>query len=60
MSTTDKFCGGCRQTKPLTAFSKHRYMLDGRQLRCKVCSNAYAATWRSRQPKAVDGERVTR
>jgi hypothetical protein len=42
-----KRCGGCQRDLPLTAFAKHRYMKDGRQTRCKTCSNAASKVWRT-------------
>ncbi len=33
----DKYCGGCKQTKPLSAFSCRTDRAGGYQSRCKAC-----------------------
>ena len=50
MRESTKFCGGCCQHKPLAAFSKHRYMKDGRQTQCRQCSKVYAVNYRRTHP----------
>jgi len=44
---TEKLCKGCGQTKPLDDFYRHKDPRDGRQSRCKLCSNASVAAARS-------------
>ena len=32
-----KLCGKCKETKPLTGFTRHHKTRDGYQTTCKVC-----------------------
>jgi len=41
-----KNCCTCRQSKPLTAFSKDRGKSDGLSHRCKTCSTLSGKEWR--------------
>ncbi|MFG2067742.1 hypothetical protein ACGFKZ_12895 [Micromonospora tulbaghiae] len=46
MSTTDKKCRACGETKPVAAFGRDRSRKDGREPRCKACRSAqHAATY---------------
>ena len=48
--TESKWCTGCGEVKPLTAFSPHAKCADGRQSRCKSCRAAAAAASRAADP----------
>lgn len=41
-----KFCNGCSETKPLTAFSKDKSRDDGLEYYCKVCKAEYRKEYR--------------
>lgn len=37
-----KFCSTCRIEKPIEAFNKNRYRLDGLQTKCRLCDSKRA------------------
>lgn len=41
-----KYCRGCQTWKPLDEFQNNSARRDGKQDRCKICSNAAAKAWR--------------
>lgn len=53
MSEAVKTCMGCKEAKPLEAFSKDRRARDGLVSRCKVCARK-----RSREYYAANAEKV--
>lgn len=45
-----KLCKSCGEVKPLTEFSRHKDMADGRQNHCKVCRAEWLRDWRAKNP----------
>jgi hypothetical protein len=37
----DKYCGTCKQTKPITEFANNKVKKDGLQERCKECTKTH-------------------
>ena len=47
MKETTKYCGKCRQRKPVDAFNKNRATADGRQAHCRTCRKIYGDSYRA-------------
>ncbi|WP_437226068.1 helix-turn-helix domain-containing protein [Planctomicrobium sp. SH661] len=48
-----KTCSICNQTKPLSAFNRHRLRKDGRDSKCRECNSSKNGEWyRRRQQKS--------
>lgn len=45
----DKFCGGCEQSRPTSAFGVSRSSEDGLNSRCRECVNAQARDARAKK-----------
>lgn len=45
-----KTCTKCRESKPLSAFSRNRHAPDGLQWHCKTCMGAVSKRWQQRHP----------
>ena len=46
-----KVCNGCKQTKSIIDFSKHKNQKDGLQAKCKECKKIESSKWRINNPK---------
>lgn len=57
----EKWCSGCREMKPVEAFSQDKNRCDGLQGRCKDCGAAYRAanSQKERTYRAANAERIT-
>lgn len=51
--TDKRSCSRCGQTKPLSEFYRDRRKPDGREYRCKKCSNRRARKWQRANPGKV-------
>lgn len=59
MSSGVKYCGGCQEQKPHSAFSLHRNRSDGLAIQCKDCYRAYYLK-RKQDPAFVQHKRDMR
>lgn len=60
MKETVKYCGKCRQRKPIDAFAKCRTLPDGRQSHCRACQAIYQKTYRGTPRQKADDDALTR
>ena len=49
----EKECGKCGVSRPLSEYYRNKDSPDGRRSVCKVCSNAYIATYRKENPEII-------
>lgn len=54
VTTTELYCVGCRQAKPVAAFTRERRTLRGYAKHCKACEGARRS---ARQAPSLDGRR---
>lgn len=54
--TPTKICPQCRETKPVSSFSRNRTKKDGLGCQCKQCNNTYKREW-GRRPEVRQGRR---
>lgn len=47
-----KHCNGCNQSYPLDDFHRHKAASDGRQSRCRTCTNAKMREYQRSHPVA--------